>query len=245
MIHAAHDLRLEDVPEPMYAADEVLVQLGAGGICGSDLHYFHHGGVGDFRLRQPMTLGHEVAGEIVAVGAEVTRVRVGDRVAVNPSRPCLECEQCLAGHSNLCPNMRFFGSAARFPHVQGAFAERFTARQDQCELIPAGLPYAVAACAEPLAVTLHAVAQAGPLLGQRVLIVVDNCEHVQDAVAPLVEAVLKRAPAVTVVATSREGLRLGAEHLWPVPTLDVTAGVASGAVALFVNERWRYGPASV
>ena len=171
MIHAARDLRLEDVPEPIYAADEVLVQLGAGGICGSDLHYFHHGGVGDFQLRQPMTLGHEVAGEIVAVGDEVTRVQAGERVAVNPSRPCLKCEQCLSGRSNLCPNMRFFGSAARFPHVQGAFAERFVARQDQCEVIPAGLSYAVAACAEPLAVTLHAVAQAGPLLGQRVLIV--------------------------------------------------------------------------
>ena len=74
LIHAAHDLRLEEVAEPQYAANEVLVRLGAGGICGSDLHYFAHGGVGDFKLREPMTLGHEVAGEVVAVGAEVSRV---------------------------------------------------------------------------------------------------------------------------------------------------------------------------
>jgi L-idonate 5-dehydrogenase len=171
LIHAAHDLRLEEVAEPQYAANEVLVRLGAGGICGSDLHYFAHGGVGDFKLREPMTLGHEVAGEVVAVGAEVSRVKVGDRVAVNPSRPCLHCEQCLSGRSNLCPNMRFFGSAARFPHVQGAFAELFVARQDQCETLPHDVSYAVAACAEPLAVTLHAAAQAGPLLGTQVLVV--------------------------------------------------------------------------
>ncbi len=170
-IHEAHDLRLQDAPEPTYAPDEVLVRLGAGGVCGSDLHYFAHGGVGDFKLREPMTLGHEVAGEVVALGGEVTRVKVGDHVAVNPSRPCLHCDQCLSGHSNLCPNMRFFGSAARFPHVQGAFAELFVARQDQCEIVPPDMDYRVAACAEPLAVTLHAAAQAGPLLGMRVLIV--------------------------------------------------------------------------
>ena len=170
-IYEAHDLRLQDVPEPSYAPDEVLIRLGAGGICGSDLHYFAHGGVGDFKLREPMTLGHEVAGEVVALGSEVTRVKLGDHVAVNPSRPCLHCEQCLSGHSNLCPNMRFFGSAARFPHVQGAFAELFVARQDQCEVVPPDMEYRVAACAEPLAVTLHAAAQAGPLLGLKVLIV--------------------------------------------------------------------------
>ena len=88
VIHGAHDLRLEnrDTPEP--GANEVLVRLGAGGICGSDLHYFHEGGVADFKIRQPMILGHEVAGEIVKCGPDVTSLKPGDRVAVNPARYC-------------------------------------------------------------------------------------------------------------------------------------------------------------
>ena len=86
VIHGAHDLRLEnrDVPEP--GPNEVLVRMGAGGICGSDLHYFHEGGVADFKIRQPMILGHEVAGEIVKSGTGVTLLKPGDRVAVNPAR---------------------------------------------------------------------------------------------------------------------------------------------------------------
>jgi L-idonate 5-dehydrogenase len=171
VLHAAHDLRLDELPEPTFGPEEVLIRMSAGGICGWDLHYYQHGGVGDFLLHQPMTLEHEVAGEVVAVGADVDRVSVGQRVAVNPSRPCLHCDYCLSGHSNLCLNMRFFGSAARFPHVQGALAELFVARQDQCEPVPNALDYAVAACAEPLDVTLHAAAQAEPLLGMQVLIV--------------------------------------------------------------------------
>ena len=223
LIHAAHDLRLEEVAEPTYGPDEVLVRLGAGGICGSDLHYFAHGGVGDFKLREPMTLGHEVAGEVVAAGQGVSRVKVGDRVAVNPSRPCLHCEQCLSGHSNLCPNMRFFGSAARFPHVQGAFAELFVARQDQCEILPPDMNYAVAACAEPLAVTLHAAAQAGPLLGTQVLVV--GAGPIGSLLAA--SARLSGATAVTVTdlqdAPLNVATRMGASH-----TVNVRTEVLEG-----------------
>lgn len=222
-IHAAFDLRLDEVPEPTYAPDEVLVQLGAGGICGSDLHYFAHGGVGDFKLRQPLTLGHEVAGEIVAVGAEVTGLTVGQRVAVNPSRPCLKCEQCLSGHSNLCPNMRFFGSAARFPHVQGAFAERFVARQDQCQVIPPEMSYLVAACAEPLAVALHAATQAGPLLGQRVLIVGAGPIGVLLAAS----ARLSGATALTVTDLHDAPLKV-AEQMGATRSVNVNTGLLEG-----------------
>lgn len=213
LIHAAHDLRMEEVAEPEYNADEVLIRLGAGGICGSDLHYFAHGGVGDFRLQQPMVLGHEVSGEVVAVGADVNRVQVRDRVAVNPSRPCLHCEECLAGHSNLCKEMRFFGSAARFPHVQGAFAELFKARQDQCEVVPQDMDYAVAACAEPLAVTLHAASQAGALLGARVLIVGAG------PIGVLLAASVRLAGATHITVTDlqdaplRVATQMGATHI--------------------------------
>ena len=163
VIHKEHDLRIDELE--MLAADslepnEVRIRFGAGGICGSDLHYYHHGGVGDFRLREPMVLGHEVAGEVVEVGHDVTRVKPGDHVAVDPSRPCQRCEDCLAGRSHLCANMRFFGSAARFPHVQGAFVEFFKVADFQCHRLRPDVPFHVAACAEPLAVALHAISRA-------------------------------------------------------------------------------------
>jgi L-idonate 5-dehydrogenase len=170
VIRGANELTVEDRPDPTPQAGEVLVRLGAGGICGSDLHYYHEGRVGDFTIREPMVLGHEVAGEIVSVGPQVTKVHPGQHVAVNPTRACYKCKYCLAGRSNLCRNVRFFGSASRYPHVQGAFAEFFVASEEQCVPVPAALSYPVAACAEPLAVTLHAVARAGSVLGRRVLV---------------------------------------------------------------------------
>ena len=170
VIHAAKDLRLDERPEPDLAPGDVLVRFGAGGICGSDLSYWGKGRVGDFALREPLVLGHEVAGEIEALGAGVSGLAIGQRVAVNPSRPCLHCDYCRAGRSNLCRNMRFFGSAAMFPHVQGGFAERFTCRADQAVPVPPDMPLAKAALAEPLSVAIHGLTRAGDLLGKRVLI---------------------------------------------------------------------------
>jgi L-idonate 5-dehydrogenase len=171
IIRQARELAVEEVAEPSPAAHEVVIQLGAGGICGSDLHYFAEGGVGDFKLREPMILGHESAGTVARVGAEVKAVRVGDRVAVDPSQPCGHCAACQSGRRNLCPNVRFFGSAARYPHVQGIFAEFFTIPAENCHVIPDHLSFRAAACAEPLAVGLHAVGQAGAVRGRSVLVV--------------------------------------------------------------------------
>ena len=121
--HAARDLRIEEWPTPEIGDTQVLVRIAAGGICGSDLHYYNHGGFGIVRLREPMVLGHEIAGIVEAVGAKTSRIAVGDRVAVNPSLPCNACKFCLEGRQNHCLEMRFYGSAMRFPHVQGAFRE--------------------------------------------------------------------------------------------------------------------------
>jgi L-idonate 5-dehydrogenase len=170
VLHAAEDLRLEERPVASLAPDQVRVRFGAGGICGSDLHYYYEGRVGDFALREPLILGHEVAGEVVEIGRAVARVRVGDRVAVNPSQPCWQCRACQAGRTNLCRRMTFYGSAAVFPHVQGAFQEQLVCFEHQCHVVPATLPYGIAALAEPLAVCLHAVRRAGDLLGRNVLI---------------------------------------------------------------------------
>lgn len=136
VLHAAKDLRLEERPLAPLGPSEVRVQFGAGGICGSDLHYYFHGRVGDFAVREPLILGHEMAGEVVETGPDVTAVRTGDRVAVNPSRPCWRCRSCRAGRTNLCLAMNFLGSAAVMPHIQGAFQEQLTAHESQCFVVP-------------------------------------------------------------------------------------------------------------
>src|SRR5260370_34112934 len=135
-----------------------------------ELHYYHEGGILDFKIREPLVLGHEVAGEVVEIGPGVTKVSVRQRVAVNPLQTCLRCVYCLSGRSNLCVNRRFFGRAARFPHVAGMSAELFIASEEQCVTIPESIPFRVAACAEPLGVTLHAVARAGAILGRKGLV---------------------------------------------------------------------------
>ncbi len=170
VIYGPHDLRVEDLPEAAPGPRQVAVRVRAGGICGSDLHYYHHGGFGTVRLREPMVLGHEVAGEVVEVGREVTRLRAGDRVAVSPSLPCGACRFCLRGMPNHCLDMRFHGSAMRFPHIQGAFRQHLVCEDSQAVLLPEGMSLQHAAFAEPLSVCLHAARQAGPLMGQRVLV---------------------------------------------------------------------------
>ncbi len=169
VIHEANDLRIEDRPVLEPGSGEVQVRLAAGGICGSDLHYYNHGGFGPVRLKEPMILGHEVSGHIVSIGADVDGFAVGDLVAISPSRPCGQCRYCKEGLRNHCMNMRFYGSAMPFPHIQGAFREVLTADADQCVKAD-GLSASEAAMAEPLSVTLHATRRAGDLLGKRVLV---------------------------------------------------------------------------
>jgi len=169
VIHQARDLRIEPYAEELPGAGEVAIKLACGGICGSDLHYYNHGGFGAVRLRQPMVLGHEVSGHVTALGDGVSRLAIGDLVAVSPSRPCGHCSYCGQGLRNHCENMRFYGSAMPFPHVQGAFREHLVALESQCVKAD-GLTAGEAAMAEPLSVCLHATRRAGELLGKRVLI---------------------------------------------------------------------------
>jgi L-idonate 5-dehydrogenase len=169
VIHTAKDLRIEERPLDEPGAGQVQVALATGGICGSDLHYFNHGGFGAVRLKEPMILGHEVAGRITKLGAGVEGFAVGQLVGVSPSRPCHACKYCREGMLNQCLNMRFYGSAMPFPHIQGAFREVLVA--DAPQLVSAeGLSPGEAAMAEPLAVTLHATRRAGELLGKSVLV---------------------------------------------------------------------------
>jgi L-idonate 5-dehydrogenase len=122
------------------------------------------------RVREPMILGHEVAGTVKSLGEGVSGLAVGDRVAVSPSRPCNNCDYCLKGMQNHCFNMRFYGSAMPMPHIQGAFRQKLVADQGQCHKIAPGISINEAAFAEPFAVALHAVTRAGALTGKRVLV---------------------------------------------------------------------------
>ena len=198
VIHAPHDLRIDDLPQDELGPGQVRIAVERGGICGSDLHYYHAGGFGTVRIQQPMILGHEVAGRIVEIGREVTGLQAGALVAVNPSRPCGHCTYCQAGAQNHCLDMRFYGSAMRMPHIHGAFRQDLVADASQCHVVPdgpAGMSATAAAMAEPLAVCLHAVRQAGSLLGKRVLVTGSGPIGVLCALAA------RRAGAVEIVAT--------------------------------------------
>ncbi|MDU9005649.1 L-idonate 5-dehydrogenase [Sedimentitalea todarodis] len=170
VIHAAEDLRVETCASDPVLTGQVKVRIEAGGICGSDLHYYHDGGFGAVRLREPMILGHEISGTIAEVGEGVTGLAAGDRVAVSPSRPCHACGYCERDLFNHCLNMRFYGSAMPMPHIQGAFREELVADASQCHVIAPEVPAELAAFAEPLSVALHALNRAGDIAGKRVLI---------------------------------------------------------------------------
>lgn len=202
VIHATRDLRIEDQPVQTPGPNQVQVGISRGGICGSDLHYYNHGGFGTVRLKQPMVLGHEVAGQITALGEGVSGLRVGQQVAVSPSRPCGGCDYCLRGQPNQCLNMRFYGSAMPFPHIQGAFRQVLVADAAQCADAD-GLTPGEAAMAEPLAVCLHAARNAGPLLGKSVL--VTGCGPI--GVLSIMAA--RRAGADLIVATDLSEFTLG------------------------------------
>ena len=169
-LHGPKDLRPAAVPVPSIAADQVLVQVRATGLCGSDLHYYCHGRNGDFAPRAPFILGHEAAGEIVDPGAFAATLPTGSRVALDPSHPCRTCTYCLGGRYNLCSNMQYFGSAATFPHVDGSCRQYLPVRADNCHLIPPALSFAEAALLEPLSVALQGVGNSGGVAGRRVLI---------------------------------------------------------------------------
>lgn len=194
VIHAPKDLRIEERDAELPGPGQVSIRLAAGGVCGSDLHYYNHGGFGAVRLKEPMILGHEVAGHVESLGADVTGLAVGDLVAVSPSRPCGVCRYCSEGLHNHCFDMRFYGSAMPFPHIQGAFRQTLVADAAQC-VLSEGLTAGQAAMAEPLSVCLHATRRAGGMLGKRVL--VTGC----GPIGVLCILVARRAGAAEIVAT--------------------------------------------
>ena len=200
--HSAKDLRIENTELPNMGVDQVRVKVAFGGICGSDLHYYQHGGFGTVRIKQPMALGHEISGVVDALGTNVKHLAVGQRIAISPSRPCGACRFCQLGQQNHCLNMRFFGSAMPFPHIQGAFAEQLIIEGYQAHPIGAHLSLSEAALAEPLSVGLHAIQRAGSVFGKQVL--VTGC----GPIGALLIAGLRRAGAARIVAVDLSDIAL-------------------------------------
>ena len=193
-IHGPLDLRIEDYPVDNLKPNQVEIKIAIGGICGTDLHYYKHGGFGQIKLREPMILGHEVSGFVSKIGSNVENLSIGQLVSISPSRPCNKCIFCLNGNQIQCINMKFYGSAMPFPHIQGAFREILIVEDYQC-VSADGLSSEEAAMAEPLAVCLHAIKQAEKICGQKVLITGSG------PIGTLCVAAARRAGAEEIIVT--------------------------------------------
>ena len=158
-----------DIPVPK--DDEVLVKLEYVGICGSDLHYYESGAIGDYVVKPPFVLGHEPGGTVVEVGRNVKHLKVGDRVALEPGKTCGHCEFCKTGRYNLCPDVIFFAT----PPVDGVFQEYVAHEADLCFKLPENVSTLEGALIEPLAVGFHAAIQGDAHLGQKAAVMGAGC----------------------------------------------------------------------
>lgn len=159
-------LQIEDRPVPTPGERQVLVEVAAVGVCGSDVHYYLHGRIGDFVVHEPMVLGHELSGRIAAVGAGVDPGRIGQRVAVEPQHPCRRCTQCKAGRYNLCPDIEFYAT----PPVDGAFCRYVLIDDDMAHAVPDSISDEAAALLEPLSVAIATMRKAQVVPGTSILI---------------------------------------------------------------------------
>ena len=168
VLHGVKDIRIEERPDPgVPAAHQVKVRIKSVGICGSDVHYFAHGRIGQFVVERPMILGHEAAGIVESVGAEVAAISVGDVVALEPGIPCGTCELCRKGKYNLCDRVSFFAT----PPVDGALVDSVLHPEGFVYRAPAGMGADIACLAEPASVAVQAVRQAGIKIGERALVI--------------------------------------------------------------------------
>jgi L-iditol 2-dehydrogenase len=213
VLHAPGDVRTEERPVPRPGPSEVLVEVRAVGVCGSDVHYFEHGRVGSYVVRSPLVLGHEVSGVVVELGERATRHAVGERVALEPGIPCGRCRECRAGRYNLCRYVTFFAT----PPVDGAFARYVAIHEDFAFPLPPSLSDEAGALIEPLSVALWACWKGEVGAGTEVLVT---------GAGPIGQLAARTALAlgareVTVTDLDRNRLRLAASG--GARTLDVSA----------------------
>jgi L-iditol 2-dehydrogenase len=166
VMYGTHDVRVEDKPVPEPGAKEVLVEIKAVGVCGSDVHYYEEGRIGSFVVEEPLILGHESMGTVVAMGEEATKHEIGERVALEPGVPDGTCRECRAGRYNLCPNVRFFAT----PPIDGAFTNYVTIHEDFAFTLPDRLSDNAGALMEPLSVGIWSCRKADIEAGDHVLV---------------------------------------------------------------------------
>jgi len=159
-------MEMRTIGMPHAAPDQVVVKLEYVGICGSDVHYYEHGKIGDFVVQGDFILGHECAGTVVEVGSNVAHLRVGDRVALEPGLTCGKCEYCKTGKYNLCPDVRFLAT----PPIDGCLVDYLAYPADMAFKLPDQVSSLEGALVEPLSVGLHAAVQGQVTLGSRVII---------------------------------------------------------------------------
>ena len=163
------ELEEREIPQPKEG--EVLIKIGYVGICGSDVHYFETGAIGDFVVKPPFVLGHEAAGTVVALGEGVDSLKIGDRVAMEPGKTCGHCEFCRTGRYNLCPDVQFFAT----PPYDGVFQEYVAYDASICFRLPDNVSLMEGALIEPLAVGFHAANQGGAHIGQKAVVFGSGC----------------------------------------------------------------------
>ncbi|WP_199254211.1 NAD(P)-dependent alcohol dehydrogenase [Mycolicibacterium mengxianglii] len=212
-------LEIEERPIPSPGPREVLVEVAAVGVCGSDVHYYRHGRIGDFVVEDPMVLGHELSGRIAAVGEGVDPGRIGQRVAVEPQHPCRRCKQCKAGRYNLCPEMKFYAT----PPVDGAFCRYVTIDDDMAHPVPDSMSDDAAALLEPLSVAITTMRKAGIAPGSSILIAGAGPIGVLCAQAARAFGA-SRIVVTDLVASRREKvLAFGATEVLDAGAVDVSA----------------------
>lgn len=194
VVHGVEDLRLDPIKPAEPRSDEAVVRIAYGGICGSDLHYWLHGAAGESVLREPLVLGHEVVGTVTQVAADGSGPAVGTRVAVHPATAGGTGARYPQDRPNLSPGCTYLGSAARYPHTQGAFSQYAALPTRMLRPLPEGLTLRAAALAEPASVAWHAVARAGDVRSKRALVIGSG------PIGCLAVAVLKRAGASEIIA---------------------------------------------
>lgn len=170
VLHGSGDLRREIRDEPAVGSHDVKIRVKRVGICGTDIHYYEHYRIGEFVPQKPLVLGHEFAGEVVEVGEDVASITVGDRVTAEPSIECGHCRYCRLGRYNLCEKLKFIGTAATTPHIDGAFGRYVCVPESHCYQLHDDLDWGAGALAEPLAVGMNAVRRAGQIAGARILV---------------------------------------------------------------------------
>ena len=164
-------IEFKDVPMPVAKSNEILLKLEAVGVCGSDVHYYTKGRIGDFIVKYPFILGHECSGSIVEVGSEVKNLKIGDRVGLEPGIPCGHCEMCRSGHYNLCPDVKFFAT----PPYDGCLMNYVSFPAEFAFKLPGNMTAVEGALIEPLAIGINAALTGGVKLGDTVMIFGAGC----------------------------------------------------------------------